>query len=276
MMPGYNAMTPEARPARIVVFTCGRLGLAAADLIAELDGVGSVMVVVTPYRARRRTGMRRLRHAIRYRGLRGVLRLAADRVRRPAGQRSERRANGLPPMRADSPIRVLEFEDFHDAACIAAVTGLAPDLGVVVGTYILEPSVYTVPRLGSINLHTGKAPEYRGSAPAFWEMYNAEDAVGITIHRVSDDLDAGEIVRQELVPIDPAPNGDPLAFIRRYREQVLHPRGIQLLAEAVRDIVGGTVESVPQDSRAACTYRLPTHRQKQELRRRVARRRRAG
>lgn len=151
----------------------------------------------------------------------------------------------------------------------------APDLGVVAGTYVLKDAVFSIPRLGSINLHSGKAPEYRGAAPAFWELYNGEREVGITIHRVATALDAGDILLQKTFPLDPAPPGDPLEYLEGYREQVLRPNGISLIAHAVAQIANGTARAWPQDATRARTYRTPDYRALRELRRRVKARRRA-
>lgn len=148
-----------------------------------------------------------------------------------------------------------------------------PDLGVVAGTYVLKPSVFTLPRLGSINLHTGKTPEYRGSAPAFWELYNGEDEVGITIHQVEATLDAGQVYSQKMLPLDPAPPGDPMRYVEHFRDETLIPRGIELLTRTVDEILSGTATGVPQDPARAKTYPYPDHRAVQELRRRVRSRR---
>jgi methionyl-tRNA formyltransferase len=153
---------------------------------------------------------------------------------------------------------------------------LKADLGVVAGTYILRESVFALPRLGSINLHSGKAPEYRGAAPAFWELYNGEREVGITIHRVTAALDAGHILRQETFPLDPAPVEDPMAYLERYRREVLRPQGVRLVAETVAALADGTVVERPQDPARARTYRTPDLAAARELRRRVARRRATG
>jgi methionyl-tRNA formyltransferase len=144
---------------------------------------------------------------------------------------------------------------------------------VVAGTYILGETVFTIPRLGSVNLHSGKAPEYRGAAPGFWELYNGEREVGITIHRVATALDAGNILLQEAFPLDPMPPGDPLAYLERYRREVLQPNGVRLLVRAVADIASGRVHEQPQDPARARTYRTPDYRAIRELRRRVEARR---
>ncbi len=252
---------------RVVVFTCGDLGAAAAEQIAPLHGVERVTVIRTPYRTVSRNGLRKVRHVLRYGGLRHLL-------RRNAASRRADGAEAASPR--SSTVDVLTFDDFHEPACIRALQSLAPDLGVIAGTYILQPAVFALPRLGCINLHTGKAPEYRGSAPGFWEMYNGERRVGITVHWVVAGVDAGAIIRQELFAFDPAPPGDPLEYIESYRLRVLVPNGLRMLAAAVEDIASGAARAVPQDASAAHTYRIPTSRQKAELRSRVARRRRPG
>lgn len=256
-------------PLRVVVFTCGQLGYAAADMIAGLEGVESVTIVHTPYRTRRRSGFTKLRHAYEYGGLAGMIEGPLNWLRRLVRHNEEDR-NGRP---VSPSIRVLAFDDFHDAACVRALQEIGPDLGVVVGTYILKPSVFALPRLGSINLHTGKAPEYRGSAPGFWEMYNGERRVGITIHWVAAEVDAGAIICQEVLPFDSAPKTDPMKYIEGYQKDVLAPKGLRLLVEAVTDIVAGRSGTIQQDPAAAHTYRMPTYQQQREMRRRVAERR---
>lgn len=252
----------------IVLFTCGRLGFEAAAALRSIPEVASVTVVYAPYRTTRRTGVDRIRHILRYNTRRGLLRRTLRRLW-PGGNPRDGSENEL-PLNGES---VLCFDDFHSEACIQAVSELAPDLGVIVGTYILDPSIYDIPRLGSINLHTGKAPQYRGSAPAFWELYNGESSVGITIHRVAEQVDSGSILLQRNLPLNPAPLGNPLRYIERYRRTVLHPHGIRLLTETVSRIVNGTVEETVQDETDARTYRMPDRRQIVELKRRVSERR---
>jgi len=77
-----------------------------------------------------------------------------------------------------------------------------PDIGVSSGNRIIHKSVFEIPRLGMINLHHGKMPEYRGGPPGFWEMYNHEEYMGITVHKIDAKLDNGKILGQKLIPID--------------------------------------------------------------------------
>ena len=256
---------------RVAVLSCGDLGAEVARELVRLPGVAAVTLVTAPYARIRLSLMGRVRRVYRAQGLPGLIRVAATRLR-------PRRPRPAPADPAPPPpppgVAHHHFPDLHDPACLAALRRFAPDLGVVAGTYILKESVFAIPRLGSINLHSGKAPEYRGAAPGFWELYNAEPEVGITIHRVATSLDAGDILLQETFPLDPAPPGDPLDYLERYRAEVLRPNGIRLLTMAVAQLAAGSARVRAQDPARAVTYRTPDYRAVRELRRRVRTRRR--
>jgi methionyl-tRNA formyltransferase len=151
------------------------------------------------------------------------------------------------------------------------------DLGVVYGTNILKESVFAIPRLGSLNLHQGLVPFYRGGPVLFWELFNGEREVGVTVHTVAAKVDAGEIVAQETLPLDydyEAHGLDFESFIERFREERMRALSARLVAEAVRMIAEGTARARPQDLSLGRRYRLPTKSEKDELRRRLRRRRR--
>jgi hypothetical protein len=86
-------------------------------------------------------------------------------------------------------------------------------------------------------------------------------------------VDAGNVLLQEVFPFDSVPQEDPLAYIERFRNEVLLPNGIRMMAEVVARIAAGTAEERIQEGRSAKTYRSPTHKDVRELRRRVAERR---
>lgn len=266
----------ETAPGRcldVVVLSCGALGVEVANRLQELDEVGRVALVRATYRRKALSSYGKVRHVVRYQGWVGLARLLARKLvpaRGPAageGDGTRRPADG---------IALERFDDFHHEECLAWLREFDADLGVLAGTYILRDSVFSIPRMGSINLHTGKAPEYRGAAPAFWELYNGETEVGVTIHEVTADLDAGRILLRETFPLDPAPDGDPMEYVRRMRRDVLLPNGVRMMAEAVAGLARGSVDWTVQDPSRAKTYRTPDHRAIKQLRRRVAARRRGA
>ena len=254
---------------RVAVLTCGDLGLEVANALTKEVGVRGVVVLRSPWRRKPLSLSQKFRHVIRTQGVLGPLHVAGARL--------------LPEPRPSAPanpsqrgVMMVDVDDFHSAAAREALRLLRCDLGVLAGTYVLRDGVYDIPRYGSINLHSGKAPEYRGAAPAFWELYNGETEVGITIHRVAAALDAGDVFRQEVFPLDTAPEGDPMSYIDRYRREVLRPNGVRMLAHVVRDIAAGTAVASRQDHSAAMTYRAPDHKAILELRARIRGRRSAA
>src|SRR5262245_59511311 len=57
-----------------------------------------------------------------------------------------------------------------------------PDLFVIAGfSTIFKRRIYGLPRLGSINLHAGRLPQYRGGSPLNWQMINGETSAGLSV-----------------------------------------------------------------------------------------------
>lgn len=256
----------------MVVFSCGDLGSEVAQRLLGVPEVGQVSLITAPY-SRKRLGLRaKMKQVYRNQGILGLLRVAASKLLPVTSDKDSGTSFGA----VDARIRHLHFPDLHCSECLAALKELNPDLGVVAGTYILKEPVFSAPRLGCINLHTGKVPEYRGAAPAFWELYNGESVVGITIHRVAAAVDAGSVLAQEVFPFDNTPEGDPISYIERYRREVLRPNAIRMAACVVEQIASGTAVDRPQDEGKGTTYKSPDYRAICELRRRVKARRAVG
>lgn len=258
----------------MVVLSCGDLGIEVANALADDGAVRVVGLISTPYRTPRRSVVGKIRHLYRTQGLIGFPRLVLHKVS-PFRSAASSESSDASALQLRPEIPHLSFGDFHDADSREAIAKLRPDLGVVAGTYILDESVFRIPQLGSINLHSGEVPRYRGAAPAFWELYNGESSVGITIHRVETAVDAGRVLRQETFGLDPAPAGDPMEYIETYRRSVLRPNGVRMMVDTVRAIAEGTITERAQDISLAHTYKSPDYRAVRELRRRIRIRRRA-
>jgi folate-dependent phosphoribosylglycinamide formyltransferase PurN len=262
------ASTPSAHRLDVVVLTSAVLGVELAAGLAALNEVRSLTVVTTNVMRGRRNFREKLRGIYRHDGPAGVLLAGIRRIyRKDAGQ------DLAAAVAARCPgIKHVHCADLHAPESLALLKDLSPDLGVVFAAYRLEASVFTIPRLGCLNLHLGQAPEFRGSSPAFYEMLEGVPCVGVTVHRVTEGLDAGPILKQESFPIDLAPRGDPIAYLQSYQSQVLVPNGIRLMSEAVRLCALGQISEWPQGP-ARPTRRRATYQLKRELRRRVAQRR---
>jgi methionyl-tRNA formyltransferase len=88
---------------------------------------------------------------------------------------------------------------------VALLRELAPDLLVVSGAPLLKPRLYRVPRLGTVNLHWGIAPAYRGQLSAFTALRLRDSGnVGMTVHYVDDGVDTGPVLAQGWPALGPA------------------------------------------------------------------------
>ncbi len=156
---------------------------------------------------------------------------------------------------------VLIVNDLHDSDTLNKVRLYKPKLGLSLAAPILKPTIFSIPEEGTINLHKGCLPYYRGMPPAFWELWNNEKDVGCSVHWVEEKLDAGAVLQEGLVPIA---EYSTLRGLQLRLDEV----GVELTAKAVTSVLAGDYEDVPQ-AQGGNTYRKPTLRQQAVLKRRL-------
>jgi methionyl-tRNA formyltransferase len=137
-------------------------------------------------------------------------------------------------------IPVLQPERLKDPAFANAIRSLNSDLIVVVAFRILPPGVFTLPRLGSVNLHASLLPRYRGAAPINRAVMNGERETGVTTFFLEESVDTGNILLQARTPILPDDDAG-----------TLHDRladiGAEVVLHTVRLIEQGKAVPRPQD-----------------------------
>lgn len=136
-------------------------------------------------------------------------------------------------------LKVLQPVRLKDPEFVEELRALRADLQIVVAFRMLPEVVWAMPRLGTFNLHASLLPQYRGAAPINWAVINGETETGITTFFLKHEIDTGDVIQQERVPIaDSDTAGD------------VHDRlmliGARLVTETVDHILDGTVTSVPQ------------------------------
>jgi folate-dependent phosphoribosylglycinamide formyltransferase PurN len=139
--------------------------------------------------------------------------------------------------------------DIHAAKVLRDVQALRPDLGLVYGSPLLKPELFEIPVLGTLGIHHGKVPEYRGKKTTFWAMYNGEEVAGVTIQKVSAGLDTGHVVKEGVVRTGRRSLG------RVSKE--LEALGFALYVEAILAMKAGTATYRPQGTRSGKLYRDP-------------------
>ncbi|MFA5518453.1 MAG: methionyl-tRNA formyltransferase [Spirochaetota bacterium] len=138
-------------------------------------------------------------------------------------------------------IPVLQPVSLKDPEFQKAIEAFNADIFVVVAYGKLIPErVFSLPRLGTINLHPSLLPAYRGAAPVQWAVINGETVSGITVQMINRELDAGDIVLQEKINISKdATSGD-------LYEEIL-PLGAELLIKAVELLASGKAKKIEQN-----------------------------
>jgi peptidoglycan/xylan/chitin deacetylase (PgdA/CDA1 family)/folate-dependent phosphoribosylglycinamide formyltransferase PurN len=98
---------------------------------------------------------------------------------------------------------VEEFQTpvIHATQVLEVVRGFNADLGISLGAPVLRRQLFGLPRLGTINLHLGKVPDFRGAPVGFWELERGATVIGATVHWIDDGLDTGPVLEEGEAPI---------------------------------------------------------------------------
>lgn len=166
---------------------------------------------------------------------------------------------------ADDPAEGDWFESVADIARthrLPVLTPPSPNGPEVVGTLralepdvilsvwyrrLLGPELLALPRIAALNLHGSLLPAYRGRAPVNWVLVNGERRTGVTLHHMTAEADAGDIVAQEAIDIEPEDTA-----LSLYTRMV--KVGVDVLVAAYPAVLAGTVARTPQDHERATVF----------------------
>jgi folate-dependent phosphoribosylglycinamide formyltransferase PurN len=165
-------------------------------------------------------------------------------IRDPKGQKSLK--NHLAALKS----RIHFVPDIHAFDVLERVDNLAPDLGLIYGSPILKPELFEIPLFGTLGIHHGKVPEYRGKKTMFWAIYNGERMAGVTIQKVNAGLDTGQIVKAGEVPIG---HRTPASVWKDLNEV-----GLQLYIQAILEVKHGRAKYCPQEGQKGKLYYDPS------------------
>lgn len=112
---------------------------------------------------------------------------------------------------------------------------------------LLRPDLLALPNVAALNLHGSLLPAYRGRAPVNWVLVNGEPRTGVTLHHMTPEADAGDIVAQEPIEIDP--HDTALTLYRRVVKV-----GVDLLLQWYPAVLDGTAPRSSQDNDRATVF----------------------
>ncbi|MDR2180342.1 MAG: methionyl-tRNA formyltransferase [Synergistaceae bacterium] len=130
---------------------------------------------------------------------------------------------------------------------VRAVTCAPPDVIFVVdfGQLIKEPFL-SAPRYGCLNIHPSLLPRWRGAAPIQRALMNGDTAIGVTVFRLVEELDAGPILARMELPVPPEATSAELF-------DILALAGSQIAVVGIESFIDGSYQFSDQNSEFA-TY----------------------
>ncbi len=145
---------------------------------------------------------------------------------------------GIPVLQ---PAKIRKNEEFAELLREAA-----PDAAIVAAYgKILPASILNIPKYGCLNIHGSLLPRFRGAAPIQAAIIAGDEETGITIMRMDEGLDTGDMIAKAATPIG-SKTGEEL-------HDELAMMGARLIAETLEDIEGALQRAEKQDD-ALSTY----------------------
>lgn len=137
-------------------------------------------------------------------------------------------------------LEILQPERLKDEAFVGRLKEINADLFIVIAFRMLPEIVWSMPRLGTFNLHGSLLPRYRGAAPINRAVMNGEKETGVTTFLLKREIDTGDILCREAIEIGPDENAGSV-------HDRLMEIGARLTVDTVEQLVAGKLTPIPQD-----------------------------
>jgi methionyl-tRNA formyltransferase len=158
---------------------------------------------------------------------------------RPSGRGLKLTPSPVKSYALSQNIPVLQPTNLKAEAFVEELRSYEADLQVIVAFRMLPEVVWSMPRLGSLNVHASLLPQYRGAAPINWALIHGEKETGVTTFFLQHQIDTGDIILQKQVPVEEEDD-----FGSLYEK--LKFAGAALAVQTLQAIADGTVQPQPQ------------------------------
>jgi methionyl-tRNA formyltransferase len=169
---------------------------------------------------------------------------------KPAGRGMKLTESAVKKYAVEKGLHILQPEKLKNPEFIDALSALKADLQVVVAFRMLPEVVWNMPPMGTINVHGSLLPQYRGAAPINWAVINGEKETGVTTFKLKHEIDTGDILLQEKMPI----GENETAGEVHDRMKAL---GASVLVKTVEGLTQGTLQETPQTQDASSLKHAP-------------------
>src|SRR3989344_2026568 len=122
---------------------------------------------------------------------------------KPKGRGMKVASSPIKEFALKNKIPLLLPADLREISFINALKEIQADLFVVIAYgKILPAEILNIPKIFCINVHGSLLPKYRGAAPINWAIIHGDRTTGVTVIKMNEMMDAGEIVSQQTIPIE--------------------------------------------------------------------------
>lgn len=160
---------------------------------------------------------------------------------RKAGRGMKLQPSAVKQFAVENGLKVLQPTNLKSEEFLEELRSLDATLQIVVAFRMLPEVVWNMPKHGTFNLHASLLPQYRGAAPINWSIIHGEKETGVTTFFLQHQIDTGNIIFQEKVPIS-----DDMTVGELHDE--LMKVGSKLVVKTLRAIESGNCPSIPQSN----------------------------
>lgn len=158
---------------------------------------------------------------------------------RPAGRGRKLQQSAVKKFAIEKSLPVLQPVNLKAEDFQKELQELKPDVGVVVAFRMLPKVIWSLPKLGTFNLHASLLPQYRGAAPINWALINGEKITGVSTFFLDEKIDTGAMILQKKVAIKDDETAGEL-------HDALMKTGARLIVDTLELLEKGKTETTPQ------------------------------
>ncbi|WP_462239449.1 methionyl-tRNA formyltransferase [Ferruginibacter sp.] len=163
---------------------------------------------------------------------------------KPGGRGMQLQQSAVKKYAVENNLHVLQPEKLKNPDFLEELKSLKADLQIVVAFRMLPEVVWSMPRMGSVNLHGSLLPQYRGAAPINWAVINGEKETGVTTFKLKHEIDTGDILLQESFAIG---ENDTAGEVHDTIKEI----GAAVLVKTVAGLATGNLAERPQSLRVS-------------------------
>ncbi len=164
---------------------------------------------------------------------------------KPSGRNLKMRLSPVNKLAVELGYPVLQPEILREPEFQSLIRDCFADIFVVVAFRILPRSLFSIPPLGTINLHASLLPRYRGAAPVQRALLNNETRTGVTVFQIDKTVDTGNILLQKTLELTPVITAGEVFG-------ALASMGAQAVLQVLDLLESETANPLPQDDSLAC------------------------